>query len=81
METYVTGIEIFTQLLDGESPLKCICGQITRTRASEIVDVYTAIWGGSAGCGPRQICPSCGRKLTSETTSPVSVEEYKASRQ
>jgi len=81
METCVTGIEIFTKLLDGESPLKCVCGQITRTRLIEAANVYTAIWGGSAVGGPRQICPSCGRKLTSETTSPVSVEEYKASRQ
>lgn len=51
METEVTGVEIFTQLLDGESPLKCLCGQITRTRISETVDVYTAIWAGSAGGG------------------------------
>ena len=80
METEVAGLEIFTQLLDGEGPLKCLCGQITRTRISETVDVYTAIWGGTAGCGPRQICPNCGRQLTSETTVAVSVEEYKASR-
>ena len=80
METEVTSIEIFTQLIDGESPLKCLCGQITRTRVSETVDVYTAIWAGSAANGPRQICPACGRKLTPETTTPVSVEEYKASR-
>jgi hypothetical protein len=46
METEVTGVEIFTQLLDGESPLKCLCGQITSTRISETMDVYTAIWAG-----------------------------------
>ena len=80
METEVTGIEIFTKLLDGESPLKCLCGQITRTRISKTVDVYTAIWAGSTAVGPRQICPACGRKLTPETTVPVSTDEYKASR-
>ena len=80
METEVTGVEILTQLLDGESPLKCLCGQITRTRISKTVDVYTAIWAGSAAGGPRQMCPACGRKLSSETTTPVSAEEYKSSR-
>lgn len=80
MEAKVTEIEILTNLLDGENPLKCLCGQITRTRICDAKDIISAIWTGLRMSGPPQNCPKCGRRLTHDTVSPASVEEYKASR-
>jgi transposase-like protein len=72
----VQSIQIFTRLLDGEYPLKCGCGQITRTTLrSSSLD-----FPGRAFCGPHQLCPACGRGFTKETTTPVSEEEYKVAR-